>query len=156
MIDIFRKLHHVCIVVNDIQKAMEFYESVGIGPWYDYGNLAEYTELDVEDSLAFSETKFMCADIDNMQIQLCQPSMRKNPKRTFLDEHGEGVFHLGFVVDSCDEGEAAGKKAGLAVLERGRRDDRSGFTYFDTTAQAGVTLEIRSNKSPDKQHEEES
>jgi len=31
----------------------------------------------------------------------------------------------------------------VAVLARGRRADRSGFTYFDTRAGAGVTLEVR-------------
>ena len=33
MLDIFRRLHHVCIVVHDIEQAMADYESVGIGPW---------------------------------------------------------------------------------------------------------------------------
>jgi len=146
MLDIFRKLHHVCIVVHDIQKAMRYYESVGIGPWYSWGSFDQFTELDVEDVQAQHETIYMCADIDNIQIQLCQPSLRKTPKRNFLDEHGEGVFHLGFVVEDLDQAEAAGRAAGLTTFERGRRADRSGFIYFDTAAQAGVTLEIRANK----------
>jgi methylmalonyl-CoA/ethylmalonyl-CoA epimerase len=49
MLNIFHKLHHVCIVVRDIQKAMAYYESVGIGPWYSWGSFSEFTELDVED-----------------------------------------------------------------------------------------------------------
>jgi methylmalonyl-CoA/ethylmalonyl-CoA epimerase len=146
MLNIFHKLHHVCIVVHDIQKSMAYYESVGIGPWYSWGSFSEFTELDVEDVEAQNETTYMCADIDNIQIQLCQPSIRKTPKRKFLDEHGEGVFHLGFVVDDVDRSEAAGCDAGLTVFERGRRTDRSGFSYFDTAKQAGVTLEIRANK----------
>jgi len=36
MLNIFHKLRHVCIVVSDIQKAMAYYESVGIGPWYSW------------------------------------------------------------------------------------------------------------------------
>jgi len=147
MINIFRNLHHVCIVVNDLQKAIAYFESVGTGPWHDYGSFAEFTELGVEDLQAATDTKYMWANIDNMQIQLCQPSLRPNPKRAFLDAHGEGVFHLGFTVDDCDKAEAAGKAAGLSVLERGRRADRSGFTYFDTAAQAGVTLEVRKAKA---------
>ena len=146
MLNIFRKLHHVCIVVHDIQKATAYYDSVGIGPWYSWGSFAEFPELDVEDKQAQYETIYMCADIDNIQIQLCQPSMRKTPKRKFLDAQGEGVFHLGFLVDDVDQAEAAGRAAGLMVFERGRRTDGSGFTYFETAKQAGVTLEIRSNK----------
>jgi methylmalonyl-CoA/ethylmalonyl-CoA epimerase len=84
--------------------------------------------------------------MDNIQIQLCQPGIRKTPKRKFLDEHGEGVLHLGFVVDDVDKSEAAGRASGLTVLERGRRSDGSGFSYFDTATQAGVVLENRANK----------
>ncbi len=146
MLNIFRKLHHVCVVVHDIQKATAYYESVGIGPWYGWGSFAEFPDLDVEDVQGQYETVYMCADINNVQVQLCQPSLRKTPKRKFLDAHGEGVFHLGFVVDDVDQAEAAGRAAGLAVFERGRRADGSGFTYFDTVKQAGVTLEIRANK----------
>jgi hypothetical protein len=29
---------------------------------------------------------------------------------------------------------------------RGRREDRTGFTYFDTAPKAGIILEIRSSK----------
>ena len=67
----------------------------------------------MENVATWGETRYMCADIDNVQIQLCQPSVQHNPKRTFLESHGEGVFHLGFLVDSCDAGEAAGIAAGL-------------------------------------------
>lgn len=31
---------------------------------------------------------------------------------------------------------------------RGKRLDDSGFTYFDTAARAGVTLEIRQSPTP--------
>jgi len=54
------------------------------------------------------------------------------------------VFHLGFEVPDCDQSEAEARAAGIPVLMRGRRPDRSGFTYFDTAANAGgVVLEIR-------------
>jgi len=125
---------------------MAYYDSIGIGPWYSWGSFSEFTELDVDDVQAQNETIYMCADIDNIQIQLCQPSLRKTPKRKFLDEHGEGVFHLGFVVGALNECEAAGRTAGLTTFERGRRSDGNGFSYFDTASMAGVTLEIRANK----------
>ena len=60
-----------------------------------------------------------------------------------IGHKGEGVYHLGFEVADCDAGEAYGREHGLDVIARGRRADRSGFTYFDTREGAGVTLEIR-------------
>ena len=49
----FSKLHHLCVVVADIDRAQRFYESVGIGPWIDYPPLADYTDLDVPDPDGF-------------------------------------------------------------------------------------------------------
>jgi hypothetical protein len=56
------------------------------------------------------------------------------------------VYHIGFEVADCNESEKAAKALGLNVLMRGRRQDGSGFTYFDTAKQAGgVVLEIRAS-----------
>ena len=140
---IFRRLHHVCVVVHDIVATEAHYVSVGIGPWQNYPPLDQYRELDVPSRAGFLGMRYRFCDIDNIQLQLCQPPAIDCPQRRFLDEKGEGVFHLGFEVADCDAAEAAGKAAGLPVLMRGRRDDRSGFTYFDNSAAAGVVLEIR-------------
>jgi len=32
----FRQLHHICLVVHDIDAAIAYYEGLGIGPWQDY------------------------------------------------------------------------------------------------------------------------
>ncbi|CAB4339127.1 MAG: VOC family protein [Actinobacteria bacterium] len=137
----FNRMHHVCIVVKDITAAEKYYESVGIGPWLDYPPLADYVELDVPDLDGFMSTQYRYINIDNMQIQLCQPGPG-TPQAKFLAEHGEGVFHLGFEVADCDASEASARADGMEVLMRGRRSDGSGFTYFDTPG-AGVVLEIR-------------
>src|SRR2546428_157557 len=75
------------------------------------------------------------------------PTTSRSPQRAFLDAHGEGVFHLGFTVPDPDAAEANAQALGLRPWMRGRLEDRSGFTYFNTREQgAGVTLEIRANK----------
>ncbi|WP_322005132.1 VOC family protein [Paraburkholderia tropica] len=140
---IFRKLHHVCIVVRDIEKATEYYESIGVGPWNDFPPLDAF-ELQGYNREAFLQMRYRFANIDNVQLQLCQPGQGDTPQRRFLDARGEGVFHLGFDVEDVDQSEADAGVAGLSVLGSGRLTDRSGFTYFDTAEQgAGVTLEIR-------------
>jgi hypothetical protein len=86
--------------------------------------------------------RYRVADLDNVQLQLCQPPELDCPQRRFLDTHGEGVFHLGFEHDLDDAVRQAGA-AGVDVLMRGRRPDGSGFVYFDTADRAGVVLETR-------------
>jgi methylmalonyl-CoA/ethylmalonyl-CoA epimerase len=138
----FRQLHHVCIVVHDIDKAQAYYESVGIGPWREYPPLTEYTDLDVPNTEAFQQLRYRLVELDNVQLQLCEPPAADCPQRHFLDTHGEGVFHLGFEsdVDLAIE-QAAG--FGVDVLMRGQRENRSGFVYFDTSDDAGVVLLAR-------------
>lgn len=140
---LFRTLHHVCIVVHDIDRTVAYYESLGVGPWQDYPPLDQYTELDVPSRSAFLGMRYKFFDIDNIQIQLAQPPAEDGPQRRFLAEKGEGVFHLGFTVPDCDAAEAQGRALGLEALMRGRRPDGSGFAYFDNAAEAGVILEIR-------------
>ena len=141
---LFRNLHHVCIVVHDLERAVAYYERLGVGPWFDYPKGDAYVEFEVPNREASATMRYMCADLDNVQIQLCEPpEAPPSPQRAFLDAHGEGVYHLGFEVADRDRAEADARALGLSVTARGKRADGSGFAYFDTYGGAGVTLEIR-------------
>ena len=140
----FETPHHVCLIVYDVDRTVAFYESVGIGPWLDYPPLDEYTRLEVPDESAFRAMRFRACQIGPLQLQVGQPGHGDSPYRRFLDEHGEGVFHIGFVVDEVDQGEATATALGLGLLMRGRREDGSGFTYFDVADRSGgIQLSLR-------------
>jgi hypothetical protein len=66
-----------------------------------------------------------------------------SPQRIHLDSKGEGVFHIGFEVRDADAGRNQGANRRLSVLMRGRRENRTGFTYYDTADKAGVILLTR-------------
>jgi len=141
---IFDKLHHICIVVHDIEKARAYHESIGIGPWIEYPPLTEYADLQVPNPTAFMKMRYQVCNTPTTQFQLCQPPEDDCPQRRFLDEKGEGVFHIGFEVADADAAEAEGVAAGLKVRMRGRRSNGTGFAYFDTADQpGGVTLLVR-------------
>src|SRR2546425_698851 len=124
----FHTVHHACIVVADLERAVGFYESIGIGPWQDYPPLSEYTELRMPDREGFLAMRFKVCQLGSFQLQLGQPVEGATPQRRFLEKHGEGVFHIGFVVDDVDAAEDEARALGLEVLMRGRRPDGSGFT----------------------------
>lgn len=140
---LFRQLHHVCVVVRDLDAAVRYYESIGFGPWFDYPKSSPYVELDVPSEEGTKSMRYKCCDLENFQLQLCEPSAHDTPQRRFLDERGEGVFHLGFDVPDLMAGMAAGREAGLRVLSHGLRENGTGFCYFDTRQSAGTILEIR-------------
>ena len=101
--NLFRTLHHVCIVVRNLESAVAYYESIGVGPWHDFPPLELFkSELDVPDPAAFLKLRYRYANLDNVQIQLCEPGEGKSPQRIFLETRGEGVFHLGFTVPDLD------------------------------------------------------
>ena len=146
--NLFDTLHHVCIVVRDIDAAQACYESIGIGPWAEYPPLAEYVELEVPDREGFLGLRYRVCQLPTVQLQLCQPGDAPSPQRAFLDAHGEGVFHLGFEVPDADAAEASARERGMPVLSRGRRANRSGFTYYDVADRAGVVLLTRMTPPP--------
>lgn len=146
---IFQTLHHICIVIRNIDDAVRYYESIGVGPWQSFPSLEPFrNELDMRDADSFMKHKYRFANLGNVQLQLCEPAEGDTAQRRFLDTHGEGVFHLGFSVDDVDAAEATGRAAGMQPIIHGRLPDRSGFTYFDTQEKAGVTLQIRAMRKP--------
>lgn len=141
----FQKLHHICIVVHDIDKTQAYYESIGIGPWIAYPPLAEYEDLSVPNREGFMGMQYRICNLPNIQLQLCQPDHNPTPQRLHLDQKGEGVFHLGFEVPDADAAEVT---SGLPVKMKGRRANRTGFTYYDTAEGAGVVLLTRATNKP--------
>ena len=139
----FSKLHHISIVVKDIDAAVKFYESIGIGPFESYPPIKEYVKIDVPDKEGFYDLTIKCTKIGPVELQLIQPGKGGSLYKDFLEERGEGVYHLGFVVDDIDGSEAEVKSMGLGVISSGRRENGSGFSYLDTADKAGVTLLIR-------------
>jgi methylmalonyl-CoA/ethylmalonyl-CoA epimerase len=142
---VFSKLHHICIVVHDIARTQAYYESIGVGPWIAYPPLVEYEDLDVPSRDGFLSMQYRICNLPNVQLQLCQPDDNPSPQRLHLDAKGEGVFHLGFEVPDADAAEAA---AHIPVRMKGRRANRTGFTYYDTADGAGVTLLTRATNTP--------
>ncbi len=141
---IFKHIHHICIVVHDMDKTIKFYESIGIGPWHDHPiSDAFRQDISVKFVDDFMLNKYAYANLENIQIQLCQPSSENTEQGRFLKEKGEGVFHLGFTVDDIKATEEKAHGLGLMNLIRGRSSANAGFTYFDTQNHAGVVLQIR-------------
>src|SRR5262249_25452864 len=99
----FGAVHHICIVVPDIEAAQRFYESIGIGDWQPFPELTEFTDLEVPSREGFLGLTYRYSNASSVQFQLCEPGPEPTPQRKFLERTGGGVFHIGFVVDNVDE-----------------------------------------------------
>jgi len=79
---------------------------------------------------------------------LIEPLEGPSVYKEFLAKKGEGLHHLGFLVDDVSGALAAFKKMGIDVLMSGKWRDVSEFYYMDTEAVLGIIYEIIRRKGP--------
>ena len=67
----------------------------------------------------------------------------------FLEKHGEGVNHLGFLVDDLDAETAKLVGKGFRVISSGKTLSGGAFAYLDTDKVGGIVFElIQQSSSP--------
>ena len=139
-----QEFHHTGVIVRDIDKAIEFLESIGIGPfgmmdgqkWIDIPFKGELHGKPAEWSVKISN-----ADVGPHQIELLQPSGGPSALQEFLDESGEGVHHIAYLSDDVKGELSKLVTKGVEVLTSANLDT-GGFAYIKTDP-AGIVIEIR-------------
>lgn len=134
----------VCFVVRDIDKAMEAYWRVGIGPWqvYTYGAplVKEITYRGKPGNWSF---RIALAKVGGFTLEIIQPLSGENIYSDFLAKHGEGgIQHLGMVVDDLDQVVEEARRSGYEVIQSGRGHGVRGDGKFAYLATEGDLLTI--------------
>jgi methylmalonyl-CoA/ethylmalonyl-CoA epimerase len=78
------------------------------------------------------------------QIELIEPISGPSIYHDWVDDHGYGLHHLGYYVDSLPSAIDEMTATGWTVLQRGYgsgADGTGGFAYFDTLAALGFIVE---------------
>jgi methylmalonyl-CoA/ethylmalonyl-CoA epimerase len=79
----------------------------------------------------------------NVQMEFLQPVGGRSAWQEGLDQHGEGIHHLGFQVQDLEKTLAAFEKEGIGVVQRGRYDSNNGtYVYLDSVPKLGVMVEL--------------
>ena len=73
-------------------------------------------------------------------LELIQPLDGEWPHGEFLEQKGEGIQHLGFLVDNLEEGVKGLTDKGSDILLKSQRQD-GGVAYLDLDA-AGLIVEL--------------
>lgn len=143
------ELEDISFVVRDIDKSMEnMWKTFGIGPW-----TIKTVTADMFSHMSYhgkpGRFNFKIARTQNklggIYIELLQPLEGDNIYRDFLNEHGEGIQHVGHhKVDSkeeFDESMKALEDAGFPCLASGLFKNTA-FAYFDTKKVMNTILEM--------------
>ena len=119
------ELHHMCIVVKDLAKAVKYYQSLGI-----------VTTMKPE--FENKDLKLRFVYVNETPYEFVQPLTKESSFQKFLDENGEGLNHLCFFVDDLAKEKAKLIKKGVKFLG-GSETQMS----FDTREQGNVILELK-------------
>ena len=140
----FTKLHHVGVVVKDIDKAIAYFESLGIGSFAGPGGqktMAISFKGELHGKPAEWTTTISNADLGGVELELLEPTKGNQALKESLDKTGEGLHHVGFLTDDLDAEIVDFKKKGIGIWTKGRAG--LGFIYTDPTPTGGVAIEIR-------------
>ena len=136
----FSKIVQVGVVVRDLDKTVEYYESLGIGPFRELTLDALTDKTQYGKPLDF-KIRASIAKLGPIDIELIQPIKDAPLQQDFLDTKGEGINHVCFQVDDIDKEEANLVEKGLKVVQSVRRPT-GGSSYFDTREVGGVLFEL--------------
>ena len=144
-------VQQVCIVVKDIDRAIEYYTSTfGMGPF-------RTSDVDMEGVLLrgkpiSTRIKVAFAESGPLQIELIQPVEGKNIYTEFLDSKGEGLHHLAFQVNDLDAMLAKLAKEGIEPIWHQRLPQFGiAFAYLNTDRIGGVIFELIEVKKREKE-----
>ena len=139
-------LHHVGIVVQDLDRAAEaFSQLVGLpvppAREYDPDGLrrraVRYRGTPIEGG-----TRAVSFVLENVLVDLLEPVGGATPWRDSLDAHGPGVDHVAFVVDDVGRVLAELEARGYPTIQSGRTADGGRYGYVDTYHALGVAIEV--------------
>jgi len=128
------KLHHVAVVVRDIDKAVDYYQSLGIA--------TVGREVIFPESKPKIRAKFV--QIGSLPIELIQPVEGESSYKEFLDSKGEGVQHIAFAVDNLDNEMAKLVDKGVSVMVKGKAPAAYGSStaHFDTRQVGDFAIQL--------------
>jgi 4-hydroxyphenylpyruvate dioxygenase-like putative hemolysin len=113
-------VHHVGIVVKDVDQAVQYYSSVfGLGPFKtQVYEMDERTNFTYRGQPAHARVKAAFAQSGPVAIELVEVLEGKTPHTEFLTDKGEGVQHVAFQVDNLIETLADLAKDGIEPILR--------------------------------------
>ena len=106
---------HIGIAAKDAEKAVRRLESLGLGPFEAMTSRPSFWDEETE-----TETVGYLAKIGNMEIEVFQPPTGKTLFKEFVESKGEGIHHLGFLVDDIEAATTALAQEGFSFLTRGK------------------------------------
>ncbi len=145
------ELFQVGIVVRDLDESLKRYKNLlGIDSWEVVEINSSTHQFTYHGKPVEHSFKAAFTMLGQLMIELLEPLEGEGIYRDFLNEHGEGLHHLGHVrVDDLDEAVKELEDAGFPCIETGGdAADFHTWAYVDTTSALGYILELSAGFDP--------
>lgn len=129
---ILTEIDHIAIAVYDLESAISYYKDA-------FG--AEVHHREIVESDGVEEALIKVAD---SYIQLTSATTEDSPIAKFLNKRGEGLHHVGYRVDNCEEALAEMIKAGATPIDAAPRPGSRGTTvaFVHPKGSFGTLIEL--------------
>jgi len=141
------RINQVALIVKDAQKTMENYWNIlGIGPWSVFIFGPPFFHHQTFHGKP-SQHKFKGAftKVGPVDLELIEPLEGDTTYGEFLAEHGEGIHHIRYFVDTVDEMDKHIQilaTHGFHSAMGGRFGEDGGYNYVDTVSGLKCILEM--------------
>jgi methylmalonyl-CoA epimerase len=125
------KVHHVGVVVRDMERAMRFYrDTLGL-PVFEMQTIEE------------QGVKAALLSIGDSEIELLEPIVTDNGVARYLESRGEGLHHVCFQVDDIERDLAALKEKQVELIDQTTRIGIAGrICFLHPKAMHGTLVEL--------------
>ena len=136
----------VGLIVRDIEKSAEAYSQIFRMPKPSViiTDAPEVAKTTYKGDLTSAQAKLAFFQMGQVALELIEPISGPSTWQEFLDEKGEGVHHIAFMVQGTDEVVAFLEEKGISMVQQGYYTGGM-YTYVDSTPALGVILELLEN-----------
>ena len=126
------EIDHVAIAVRDLEAAIDYYQRA-------FGAEVDHREIVESDGVEEALLK-----VSDSYIQLLTPTRDDTGVGRFLESKGEGLHHVGYRVDDCQEALASMVAAGATAIDQSPRPGSRGTTvaFIHPKGSFGTLIEL--------------
>jgi catechol 2,3-dioxygenase-like lactoylglutathione lyase family enzyme len=139
----FLKMHHAGIIVRDMDTAIKYYDSLGLGPIESAGHEKMIVaEIIYRGKPCKTKPVIRMMKVGGMCLELLQPGEGDSLEKEFLEFKGEGISHIAFEVPEIDKAINYMVNKGFEVIFQVKLEQGGGGAYFNTDKVGGVLIEL--------------
>ena len=134
---------HLGIIVRDIamsSEKMAAFFGIEKPDWFlNEGYDTAGTELRGNPTEARAKLAFF--NCGQVELELIEPDEKPSTWREFLDEHGEGIHHIAFIVNGMEMMVDGFEKAGFPLIQKGEFEGGR-YAYMETSDTLKTVVEL--------------